>query len=254
MKKRILAFGAALIISAGAAYASSDTGYIFKYHMHQLFDNFNHAQLSMSLRKYDVADIYLKHIQEEIKGLKESAPEALKDGARIDKERFLKRLSDLSGAVTEVRGAIAKGGQKEAKQLTQKVFNACVGCHEEARLEALFKVSRVPDPFADYMHKVRQHMDIAKIHIEEKGSPAEIEDNLKLINYYLDLLKINFPVSGPSGIIMDKESFSKRLAEVRSEGAEMLNAASLKKTVDIESFREKLNGLCVACHEPERLK
>ncbi len=68
---------------------------------------------------------------------------------------------------------------------------------------------------------------------------------------HLDLLKSVFPEEGPSGVILDKKDFSERIGKVR-KGLEKY--AKGKKLPDLESARTSLNGLCVTCHEPERIK
>jgi hypothetical protein len=65
------------------------------------------------------------------------------------------------------------------------------------------------------------------------------------VNYYIGLLAPIFPESGPSGVIMDKELFQKRLAEIKK---------SLKKegktltTADLKQSIKSINDLCVTCH------
>lgn len=88
--------------------------------------------------------------------------------------------------------------------------------------------------------------------MERKGT--DLEENLKLISYYLDLLKDILPEAGPSGVVMDKKDFYSRLKGIRDINEEMLKKAGDKKPVDVELFRKSLNDFCVICHEPERIK
>lgn len=258
MKKKLLLFiSISLILTQNAVAAQKQeiSSEFFKYYMHQLYDNYKQAQLSFSLKKYDIADIYLKHILENINEVGKNIPDKNKDGSPLDKEKFRHRLKDLTGHVADMKSAAEKGGvdAEKSKHLSQTIFNTCMGCHEEVKLKSLNIPSRTT-LFGEYMHKVREHMDLAKIYMEEKGSKESVEENLKLINYYFDLLENTFPETGPSGVIMDKGNFDKRLKEVRGINEGMLKNVKEGKPADMETFRDSLNGFCVACHEPERVK
>ena len=88
----------------------------------------------------------------------------------------------------------------------------------------------------------------------EESVLGETELQFKLIGYYLGLLQDVFPEQGPSGIILDREGFNSRLKEIQAVTKEMQMAVREKGAADISDFKKKINGLCVACHEPERLK
>lgn len=255
MIKRVVMFTAVLLLLINTASPAQEaTPYLFKYNMHQLFENYNNAEISITLKKYDIADIYLKHLQESIVEASNYIPERNKDNVKIDREQFKHRLDQLNLNVSALRGSVTKWGElKDNKQLSQEILNTCAGCHKESGLTYLFKGRPVSTLFGDYMHKVSQHMDMAMYH-EERKSPENVEENLKLISYYTDLLKGLFPETGPSGIIMDRNDFNKRLKEIREINEDMLKKARDKKPLSIEAFRKSLNSFCVVCHEPERIK
>ena len=254
MTKKLLIFTALFIVLFGNTLrAEEPTPYLFKYNMHKLFENYNHAQISITLKKYDIADIYLKHLQESLSEAAQYIPERNKDNIELDKKQFKHRLEQLNLNVAALRGSVTKWGElKDSTQLSQDIFNTCVGCHKESRLSYLFKGRYISSLFGEYMHKVSQHMDLAVISMEGKG--PDVEENLKLISYYLDLLKDILPEAGPSGIVMDKKDFYNRLKGIRDINEEMVKKARDKKPVDVDAFRNSLNGFCVVCHEPERIK
>ncbi len=47
---------------------------------------------------------------------------------------------------------------------------------------------------------------------------------------------------------------NRRIMEIRETGRAAVAELKGKKKVDLEAVRKDLNGLCVACHEPERIK
>lgn len=258
MKKGLAALSAAFLISfsgSAAAVEKETSSYLFKYHMHQLFDSFNQASLSASIKKFEITDIYLRNILENINEARNYLPEVNKEGGKIDKDRLNQRLNDLSKRVSDLRTAIIAGDAEGIKHIPQDVQNACASCHkEEAKLTYLFKAPRQPSIFAQYMHKVSDHMDIARAYMEEGGRPEDVEENIKLIGYYIELLEDTFPEAGPSGVIMDKDNFKSRVKEIKGINNDMLKNVKERKPTGIESLRHSLNSLCIACHEPERLK
>lgn len=242
-------------ISLNCAMAAEVTpSFAFKYHMHRLFESYSNAWISVSLREYDVANIYLKYMIESVDEVRNFIPEKNSDGTKLDREQFTQRLNKLNNSVLELKIAISKGEQKKPILLSQEILNVCVGCHTEAKLKYLFKLPARRTLFAEYMHKISEHMDIARIYIEIGKSPEKVEENLRLIRYYLGLLDDTFPEKGPSGVILDKGDFNKRLKESKRISEEMLKDGKDKQVADIEAFKMSLNSFCVVCHEPERLK
>lgn len=234
--------------------AEESSSFAFKYQMHQIFDSYSHAWESVSLKKYDIADIYLKHLQDSINEARDYIPGKNADGTKLDKERFTQRLNQLNITVSQMRGTIVREEPKDIKELSQQIFNTCVGCHTEVKLKYLFKLPASRRTlFAEYMHKLSEHIDIARIYTESGKSPEKVEENLRLIRYYLGLLEESFPEKGPSGVILDKGDFDRRLKEIKGISEEVLKSAK-DRIAGIEAFKKSLNGFCVICHEPERLK
>lgn len=256
MKKRILLFIALSLLFVPQTFAAeSSSYYLFKYHMHKLFDDYNRAQINLTLKKYDVAGIYLKHLLENIDNVKNYYPEKDKEKVRINRERFNQTLNELARVVSEMKGSIDKGAFNEAKKLSQDTLNICIGCHhEESKLKYLFTIPKRSTPlFGEYMHKLREYTDLARIYMDEKEK-EKAEENLKLISYYIDRLEETFPDAGPSGVIVNKEDFKNRLKEAKKVNEDMLNNVIEKKTANVELFCQYLNGFCVACHAPGRMR
>ena len=247
MKKLVLMlslFTCTFISPAGAWAEKITTSLDFKQQMHTIFDSYNNARISISLEKLDIAHIYLNEMLAAIEVAKRHAPEK-------DNRRILDTFEKLEGVVKELRAAMKRGDRLTTKIYSMDMFNGCVACHTESKLEILFKRPRRTTLFGEYMHKVSEHLDIARIMSEEKGKEGEVEKHVKLVVYYLDLLTSVFPEGGPSGIIMDRKAFEERIVKVRM-GVEM--HAKGRVVPDLEGARTTLNSLCVACHEPERIK
>ena len=245
MKKIALPIILIIIIFPFQAMAEKVSGSLeFKQQMHGIFDSYNNARISINLEKLDIADIYLDDMLEAIKEAKKHAPEK-------DNRRILDTFGKLEGVVKELKAAIKRGDRLTTKIYSMDMFKGCVACHTESKLDVLFKQTRRTSLFGEYMHKVSENLDMARMLAEEKGTEKEAARHLKLVIYYLDLLTSVFPEEGPSGVVMDRQAFSERIAGVR-EGVESKTQG--EKTPDLEGARKTLNGLCVACHEPERIK
>jgi cytochrome c553 len=225
-----------------AAKITTSTG--FKYQMHQIFDSYNHARISISLEKLDIADLHLEDMLEAINNAKEFAP-------KKEHGRILDTFGKLQEVIAELRAAMKRGDRLTTKIYSMEMLNGCVTCHTKSKLDYLFKFPRRTSIFGEYMHKVSEHLDLARITMEYEGDDKSVRKHIKLMIYYLDLLKAVFPEEGPSGIILDQKDFSERIGEVR-KGLDRY--AKGKKLPDLESARTSLNGLCVVCHEPERIK
>ena len=240
----LLAISYIFIVSFDVRAEKITTSTGFKYQMHQIFDSYNHARISISLEKLDIADLYLKDMLEAISNAKELAPEK-------EQGRILDTFGKLQEVIAELRAAMKRGDRLTTKIYSMDMFNGCVACHTKSNLDYLFKVPKRASIFGEYMHKVSDHLDLARIIMEDEGNDESVKKHIKLMIYYLDLLKSVFPEEGPSGVILDKKDFSERIGKVR-KGLEKY--AKGKKLPDLESARTSLNGLCVVCHEAERIK
>ncbi|MBE9503868.1 MAG: hypothetical protein IME96_06815 [Proteobacteria bacterium] len=240
----LLAISYVVIFSVEVRAEKITTSTGFKYQMHQIFDSYNHVMISINLEKLDIADLHLEDMLEAINNAKELAPE--KEHGRI-----LDTFGKLQKVIAELRAAMKRGDRLTTKIYSMDMFNGCIYCHKKSNLDYLFKTTRRTTLFGEYMHKVSEHLDLARIEIENESEDERVKKHIKLMAYYLDLLKPTFPEEGPSGIILDKKDFSERIGKVR-KGLDRYVTG--EKLPDLESARTSLNALCVACHEPERIK
>ncbi len=179
----------------------------------------------------------------------------MKKKKEFDKSLFIRRLDEFQEKVSRLRTAAQKQQLSDMKRLPRKIFDMCVKCHEEARLKYLFRLPPgTRTLFHDYMHRISENFDLLRIHAEEEVKTGETEVFLRLISYYLELLESTFPDAGPSGVIMNRDDAVNRIRSLKRFTKIMRNDVEKKKPVDIENFRNSLNGFCVACHEPERIK
>ncbi len=227
-----------------AAASSSNT---FKFHMHQIFDSYNNARISFSLRKFDITNIYLKHLQESIDSAKKHMPDKNRDGTKLDKELFTKRMEKLKKDVSSLKfiNEVKYRDPLLTEFLSKDISNMCVTCHKEVKKDPLLKLPKRTTLFGEYMHKAAENLDLALAMSEDESLSDKAQEHFQLVNYYIGLLAPIFPESGPSGVIMDKELFQKRLAEIKK---------SLKKegktltTADLKQSIKSINDLCVTCH------
>ena len=227
------------------------TRFIFKDYMHEMSLNFKHARRSMGLNKYPIAAIHLKHMQEIIKKLPGAAPQYNMDGTQLNRKNFEGRLIKLNEALVHLREALRKNDTRGKEKLPKQVFNICMGCHDEAKVKYLFGLTGLTPTFKEYMHSIDKSYKRA-VSFQKKNDFANTNDYLKLINYYLPLLKDSFPDKGPSGIIMDRNRLIQiiRKVEIFIEQMDVRE----KKSIDLGLLRKRLNEICIACHEPERIK
>ena len=254
MKKLIIiTIVAACSLPAVYVWAATYSANTFKYHMHQIFDNYNNANISLSLKKFDITNIYLQHLLASIDSAKEHVPDNNMDGTKLDKELFTKRIEQLRKSVSTLK-FINDAKYREpflTESLSKEMFNMCVTCHKEVKKDSLFKIPARTTLFGKYMHKVSENLDLALIKSEDESLSDEVNDHVQLVNYYVDLLVPIFPISGPSGVIMDREHFHSLIMEIKKD---LKKEGKAITTAGLEQSRTTLNGLCVTCHEPERIK
>lgn len=255
MKKAVMILATISLLSIQLVYCQTSEAAtsLFKYHMHQIFDSYNHARISMTLKKFDVTELYLRHLKEAIDSAQENMPAENKDGTKLDKELFMERIGKLKKSVSSLNEIVEARYLDPVltNTLSMDIFNMCVACHKGVKKDSLFTLKRQNTLFGEYMHKVSDHVDLARIESEEGGRPEMLKEHIQLVNYYIDLLIPSFPDAGPSGVIMDRDRFNRRVAEIKAtleKGKKPITPEELEKT------RVALNGLCVSCHEPERIK
>ena len=226
----------------------------YGHYMHEIFETFTNARLSATLKQYDIADIHLKQMQENIKQAEHYIPPMTKGSTKIDKELTVKRLEHLNNQVSDLRTAIKERESEFAKNLSGEIFNMCTSCHTQERLNYLFKVTGRRTIFGTYMHEISEHFDLARMNMTEKKDTGKVNDELDMINFYLGLLADTAPDYGPSGVIMDRDTFIRRLKEAQEATNVVQKNLRGKKSIDFGKYKKDINGFCVLCHEPDRIK
>ena len=114
MKNILITLIASVLILFGITLISAETSsYKFKHTMHHVLDNYTHARISYSLKKYDISDIFLKHVLENLKEVPAFIPDYNMDGMKLDKEVINKRLNELKQKMSSLRDAVRKRELKE---------------------------------------------------------------------------------------------------------------------------------------------
>jgi cytochrome c553 len=227
-----------------AAASSSNT---FKFHMHRIFDSYNNARISFSLGKFEITNIYLKHLQESIDSAKKYMPDKNRDGTKLDKELFTKRMEKLRKDASSLKfiNEVKYRDPLLTGFLSRDISNMCVTCHKEVKKDPLLTLPKRTTLFGEYMHKAAENLDLALAMSEDESLSDKAQEHFQLVNYYIGLLAPIFPESGPSGVIMDKELFQKRLAEIKKslkKEGKTLTTTGLKQSI------KSINELCVTCH------
>ena len=253
-KRKIMLFLSVFILLAPHALARETSSESFKFYMHRIYDNYSNARVSITLKRRDITDIHLRQMQEAIHMVQSHIPNVKKDGTPLDRNVFVERINRMQSMVTDLRAAVKYEEPVMTKTLPEEIFKMCVTCHTDAKMDYLFRLPRRTSLYGEYMHRVSDSLDLARIYQEEGGRDSSAEEQLKLVDYYIGLLEEAFPEAGPSGVIMDRGEFNRRIKEIRDKGKAAVSGLKEKKRADMEALRTGLNGLCVACHEPERIK
>ena len=248
--KKIFCLLILLLLLPLTSYAASNSSGMFKLSMHKIFQSYNHARISISLRKFDITNIYLENLNEAIAEAEKNIPEKNRDGSKLDKEVVQNNMDKFKKIVANLRAAVKRGDPLTTKIYSMDLFNMCVHCHQGVKFDNLFIPPKRATLFGEYMHNISEHIDLAWIESDDDIIEAS-NKHLKLVNYYLDLLVDVIPDVGPSGVIMDKAAFKNRIAETKGIIKEVSKG---KDTIEVEALRKPLNSLCIACHEPERIK
>ncbi len=64
------------------SWAEEISSVSFKYSMHKIFDSYNHVRISISLAKFEIADIHLRDLNESIAEAEKNIPEENRDGSK----------------------------------------------------------------------------------------------------------------------------------------------------------------------------
>jgi cytochrome c553 len=235
------------LFTAVYSWAASSSSNMFKYHMHQIFDSYNNAKISFSLRKFDITNIYLKHLLESIDSAEKYMPDKNRDGTKLNKELFTNRMEKLKKDVSSLKfiNEVKYRDPLLTEFFSKDISNMCVACHKEVKKDPVFKQPRRTSLFGEFMHKAAENLDLALAMSEDESLSDKAQEHFQLVNYYIDLLAPIFPESGPSGAIMDKELFQKRLAEIKKNLNEEGKAPT---TADLKQSIKSINNLCATCH------
>lgn len=260
--KRFLFVFLAVILSATPIYGKeagpahgkeSVTTYRFKHYMHEIFKNYRNTNISIDMRDYDLAEVHTRQFLDNIAKIPEFTKDLAADGIKLDQAGLTAKLEGLKADIAELRKAIKEKDIDKIKKLQPEVLQACIGCHTEAKLKWLFRLPMSANLFADYMHEIQDNIALAE-QLAGSNEMDEAEDYVKIANQYLTLLKKVTPYEGPTGVVLDRDHY---LGELRSaEGFTLLLLDDFKgkKPIDLTPVKKHLNNVCVACHEPARIK
>src|SRR3990172_1421633 len=97
MKNILISSVAAILILFGITSISAEpSSYKYKELMHHVLESYTHTRISYTMKKYDVADIFLKHIQDYLKEAIDVIPEHNTEGVKLDRALITKKLNNLS--------------------------------------------------------------------------------------------------------------------------------------------------------------
>ncbi len=78
----------------------------YGHYMHDIFETFSNVRINVTLKQYEVAELYLGQMQEKIKNAEKYIPPFTKDGKKIDRKQSLDRMEQLDHPVTGRRTGI----------------------------------------------------------------------------------------------------------------------------------------------------
>ncbi|MDH5477279.1 MAG: hypothetical protein OEY50_03010 [Nitrospinota bacterium] len=225
----------------------------FRVNMHEIFKNYRGIYISTrdDVRVATTAHVHL--MKEHIDNLYAIIPERNADGEPLDKKAFAARLDKLGMALADLGKALTKGDKERIQEFPKTIFSICVGCHTEAKLKYMFRLPRGQKLLSEYMHSVGENYEMAQIY-HESGEMERTMDHLFIVNEYLGLINMVFPNTGPSGIIMDRNRLKKQIAEVEGYNELLLTDMKSGKLVNFDAVKKSLNTICIACHEPDKIK
>lgn len=253
MKKALLVLSV-LVFSATAVFgAEAVSTYRFKHYMHEIFKNYRNTNISIDMKQYDLAEVHTKHFLENISKIPEFTQDLAADGIKLDQMALLARLDGLREDVTEMRRALKAKDTGKIKKLQPEMLQNCIGCHTAAKLKWLFRLPTSNNPFEEYMHEISDNITLAE-QLVESNETDKAEDYVKIANQYLTLLKIVTPYKGPAGVIVDRKRYVSELRNAEGFMLLLLEDFKEKKPIDLTPVKKHVNNVCVACHEPAKVK
>ena len=225
----------------------------FRVNMHEIFKNYRGIYISTKDGVPVATTAHVHLMRDHIKNIYTLIPEKNAEGGPIDKIAFAARLDSLGAALDGLEKALLKGDTEKINKFPKTIFSICVGCHTEAKLKYMFRLPRGQKLLGEYMHSVAENYEMAEIY-HESGETEETKIHLLIVNEYLGLINMVFPDRGPTGVIMDRNRLKKQITEVERSNELLLTDIQSGKMVNFDSVKKSLNTICVACHEPDKIK
>src|SRR4030065_1551732 len=97
----------------------------YGHYMHEIFETFSNIRINVTLKQYDVAELYLGQMQESIKNAEKYIPPATKDGKKIDRKQYLDRLKKLEQNVAVLRTAMKEKKPEMVNTIAGELSNMC---------------------------------------------------------------------------------------------------------------------------------
>lgn len=253
MRKLVFLLVSALLIAVPAHSSETGSPAMFRSYMHEIYKSYRNALLSAQTSSYDTAEIHLKHLQDYLRQVPRHVPDETETGAKLDKAAFLKRLGAFEKNVASLRKTVNRVDVSAIDRLRGDIFTICVDCHKESKLPYLFRFPEHKTVFEEYMHGIGENYRMAVVYLE-KGEAVKSEESLKIVNHYLALLKDIYPEKGPSGVVMDRGRLNREIQTTQAFSDLIQIDLKEKQSGDFTPLKKQLNDICVACHEPERIK
>ncbi|MDH5511254.1 MAG: hypothetical protein OEZ32_13010 [Nitrospinota bacterium] len=253
MRYFAIAMALFVLFPANAAADEPISSLRFRVNMHEIFKNYRGIYISTKDGVHVATTAHVHLMRKHIENLYPIIPEKNADGEPIDKKSFAGRLDTLGAALDGLDEALIKGDTNRIGQFPRTIFSICVGCHTEARLKYMFRLPRGQKLLGEYMHSVAENYEMAEIYYES-GETEEAQDYLFIVNEYLGLINMVFPDKGPTGVIMDRNRLKKQITEVERFNEMLLIDVKSGKVVNFDSVKKSLNTICIACHEPDKIK
>jgi cytochrome c553 len=253
MRKLAFLILSSLFIAIPAYSSETGSPVVFRSYMHEIYKSYKNALLSAQTLNYEMTDIHLKHLQDYIRAVSRYVPDTVENGAKLDKAAFLQRLEGFNKKISNLKKTVKKVDVAAIEQLRSDVFSVCADCHKTSKLPYLFRFPEYKTVFEEYMHGIRDNFKMARNYLE-KGEALKAEESLKIVNHYLSLLKDVYPEKGPSGVVMDRSWLDKEIKTAQGFNELVQMDLHEKHTGDFVLLKKQLNDICVACHEPERIK
>jgi hypothetical protein len=95
MRKLIFLLVSALFMAIPAYSSETGSPAVFRSYMHEIYKSYRNALFSAQTLNFEMAETHLKHLQDYIREVPRHVPDAVENGAKLDKAAFLKRLGEF---------------------------------------------------------------------------------------------------------------------------------------------------------------